>query len=169
VGYSGPRARDLDNLRELYRSIWTATYLPTLGPAVVATLIAGVEASDLKHLLPDSNRYSAISTLDEQPVGTVCISVTDKTAMLSAMYIHQRYQRRGIGTALLRYLVEKLRDSGRLEALVLESTAAALRFYDRMGFCEIDRRSADAVRGQSARLVMLSIPLADLRARFSAT
>jgi ribosomal protein S18 acetylase RimI-like enzyme len=158
-------AQDLDDLREFYRSVWTATYLPTLGPAVVAALIGGIETSDLRHLLPVPNRHFAIATVEEQPVGTACVNVTGDVAALSAMYIAQRCQRRGVGTELLRYLVEKLSDNNRLEALVVESSASALAFYDRIGFCEIGRRSDEAARGHSARFVIMSISVSDLRAR----
>jgi ribosomal protein S18 acetylase RimI-like enzyme len=91
--------------------------------------------------------------------------VTGDVAALSAMYIAQRCQRRGVGTELLRYLVEKLSDNNRLEALVVESSASALAFYDRIGFCEIGRRSDEAARGHSARFVIMSISVSDLRAR----
>jgi ribosomal protein S18 acetylase RimI-like enzyme len=57
--------------------------------------------------------------------------------------------------------------NNRLEALVLESSAAALAFYDGMGFREIGRRSNEATPGHSARFVILSIPVPDLRARIA--
>jgi ribosomal protein S18 acetylase RimI-like enzyme len=158
-------ALDLDDLREFYRSVWAATYLPTLGPAVVATLIEGIETSDLRHLLPSPPRHSAIATDEKRPIGTACINVTAETAALSAMYVDQRYQRRGVGTELLRYLVEKVSDNRRLEALVLESSAPAFAFYDRMGFREVGRRSDEAARGHSARFVIMSVPISHLRAR----
>jgi GNAT superfamily N-acetyltransferase len=157
--------RDLDDLREFYRVVWAATYIPTLGSAVVAALIEGVEASDLGHLLPGPNRHFAIATMAEQPIGTACINLTSEAAVLSAMYIDQRYQRRGLGTELLRYLVEKVSDNCRLEALVLESSAAALAFYNRIGLREIGRRSTEAAPGYLARFVIMSVPIPDLRAQ----
>jgi hypothetical protein len=46
------RESDLASLRDLYRTVWRATYERTLGPAAVNILINGLEKSDLKHLLP---------------------------------------------------------------------------------------------------------------------
>jgi hypothetical protein len=79
--------RDLDGLREFYRVVWTATYVPTLGPTVVAGLIEGIEASDLRHLLPSPNRHSAIAIMEGQPIGTACINLTSEAAVLSAILI----------------------------------------------------------------------------------
>jgi ribosomal protein S18 acetylase RimI-like enzyme len=156
-------APDLDDLRGLYRAAWTSTYLPTLGPAALTVLITGMEASDLTHLLPGPKRYAAVATVGQKPVGTACINVSGEGGRLSAMYIDPRYQRRGVGTALLRYLAGKISGDGCLEAMVLESSTTALSFYSKLGFREIGQRSEEAVKGHLARFRIISISMVDLR------
>jgi GNAT superfamily N-acetyltransferase len=96
--------------------------------------------------LPGPNRHSAIATIGKAAVGTACINIAGETAELSVMYVAPRYQHRGIGRNLRRYLVKQVSDSNCVEAFVLESSVAALAFYDKLGFCEIGRRSNDGTR-----------------------
>jgi GNAT superfamily N-acetyltransferase len=54
---------------------------------------------------------------------------------LEDLFVLPAYRRRGIGTAMLRYLMKlaKERDAGRLEWSVLDWNAPAIAFYEKMG------------------------------------
>lgn len=86
---------------------------------------------------PDAE-YSVI-LYKEQPAGRLWIGRTDEQIRLLDIAILPEFQNRGIGTTLLRKLLaESEQKNLPLRHMVFKPNTAALRFYQRFGFQQID-------------------------------
>lgn len=80
---------------------------------------------------------SYVAALDgAELVGFAGLGLAGPEASVHTIEVHPEHQRRGIGTMLLRSLLQKAEDSGVATILLEVSTdnAAALRLYERHGF-----------------------------------
>jgi len=57
-----------------------------------------------------------------------------RTGRISRDIFHPQYQGLGLGTALTRFRVEKLRAFPRVQCIVVRSSRLAYRFYEKQGF-----------------------------------
>ncbi|HEV2802038.1 MAG TPA: GNAT family N-acetyltransferase [Pyrinomonadaceae bacterium] len=86
---------------------------------------------------PDAE-YSVI-LYREQPAGRLWIGRTDEQIRLLDIAILPEFQNRGIGATLLRKLLAESERTGLpLRHMVFKPNTAALRFYQRFGFKQID-------------------------------
>jgi ribosomal protein S18 acetylase RimI-like enzyme len=82
---------------------------------------------------PDAE-YDVIS-LDGRTVGRLWIGRSDVEIRLLDIAIVPEAQKQGLGTALLKHLIEESRQTGkRLRHMVFILNTDALRFYERLGF-----------------------------------
>lgn len=87
-----------------------------------------------------------IIVLDGQEIGWVEFRQTEDEVFLKQFYISPEHQRRGIGSQVLRLLLEERRGVAKSMALFVLKNNPALRFYRRHGF--------DVVRETPTRFVM---------------
>jgi ribosomal protein S18 acetylase RimI-like enzyme len=92
---------------------------------------------------PDDTK---IITFNGQDVGWVEFRQAGDEVFLKQLYISPAYQRRGIGSQVMRLLLEERRGKAKSMALFLLKNNPALRFYRRHGF--------DIVREMPTRIVM---------------
>jgi len=86
--------------------------------------------------------YSVI-LLDESPAGRIWIERDDKVIHLLDIAILPQFQNRGIGTLLLRQLIdESARTEKSLRHTVFVLNTDAHRFYERLGFVDIEESGA---------------------------
>jgi GNAT superfamily N-acetyltransferase len=86
---------------------------------------------------PDAE-YDLIE-IDGQPVGRIWIGRTDQEIRLLDIALLPQFQNRGAGTALINWLIEEAKASGkRLRHMVFVLNNNAHRFYERLGFVEIE-------------------------------
>jgi ribosomal protein S18 acetylase RimI-like enzyme len=75
-----------------------------------------------------------IIALDGQDIGWVEFRQTGDEVFLKQLYISPRHQRRGIGSQVMRLLLEEQRGAAKSMALFVLKNNPALRFYRRHGF-----------------------------------
>lgn len=86
---------------------------------------------------PDAE-YDVI-LIDGEPAGRIWIGRTDEEIRLLDIAILTAFQNRGAGTILLRKLIDEAKATGkRLRHMVFVLNNNAHRFYERLGFVEID-------------------------------
>ncbi|HEY6961731.1 MAG TPA: GNAT family N-acetyltransferase [Gaiellaceae bacterium] len=115
----------------------------------IATRVATLEQKppswrewDASHL-PD---HRWVAEADGRVVGWAALAYPHRTippgVAESSVYVHPRSQRRGIGTVLLRHLVERSEAAGlwTLEARIVEGNVASLRLHVRCGFRVVGTR-----------------------------
>jgi len=75
---------------------------------------------------------------DGRAVGTVCTMDHSGVIGLYGVATHPDSQRRGVGEKMVRYALESATQSARqTKPIVLESSLAAVRLYERMGFAQV--------------------------------
>jgi ribosomal protein S18 acetylase RimI-like enzyme len=87
-----------------------------------------------------------IIVLDGQEIGWVEVRQTGDEVFLKQLYISPDHQRQGIGSQVMRRLLEEQREAAKSMALFVLKNNSALRFYRRHGF--------DVVRETPTRFVM---------------
>lgn len=160
-------AREVDQsgLRSFYGTAFAATYGPTLGQPVVAAMLADLDVSGLRSMLPGKDERAAVATLAGQIAGSAVAAERGLVAYLWGMYVHPAHQRTGVGTALLRHVAGWLSPSVMVEARVLASSPWAVAFYGRHGFREVGREPFEAAPGCTLQALVMAVPCAVLLER----
>ncbi len=156
---------DRGGLRGLYGAAFAATYGPTLGQHVVAAMLADLDASGLRSMLPGKDERAAVVTLAGQVAGSAVAAERGRIAYLWGMYVHPAHQRVGVGTALLRHVAGWLSSSVTVEARVLASSPWAVAFYGRHGFREVGHEPFEAAPGCAAQAMVMAVSYAVLLER----
>lgn len=85
------------------------------------------------------NADYALILIDDEPAGRIWIARTDEEIRLLDIAILTAFQNRGAGTILLQKLIDEAKATGkRLRHMVFVLNDNAHRFYERLGFVEID-------------------------------
>lgn len=88
-----------------------------------------------------------MAEIDGVTVGWLRVTDAGDHVMIEQIYIEPVHQGRGIGSALLRRLVEEWRGSGKALRLAVLKTNPARRLYDRFGFhVEAEKETAWVMR-----------------------
>jgi ribosomal protein S18 acetylase RimI-like enzyme len=87
-----------------------------------------------------------IIVLDGQEIGWVEFRTTEDEIFLKQLYISPSHQRRGIGSQVMRLLLEEQRGTAKSMALFVLRNNPAFRFYKRHGF--------DVMRATPTRFIM---------------
>ncbi|SNZ06667.1 Acetyltransferase (GNAT) family protein [Natronoarchaeum philippinense] len=153
-----PREGDRAALAEMYDDFdpsQRAQGVPPIGDDRIASWLDG--------LLDDGCNFVARS--GEQVVGHAVYVATDDPEPELAVFVHQDYQNRGLGTELCRHLIATAAAADR-RALVLEvepTNQNAIAVYEKLGFERVQQRTADDPLRRS-RSFEMRLPLTDDRA-----
>jgi ribosomal protein S18 acetylase RimI-like enzyme len=100
---------------------------------------------DLEQLADEGSRFF-LATVDEHPAGTVRARVRpDSIVEVGRLGVDDAYERRGLGSALMRYLEDSYPDADRFELFTGADAAAPLALYARLGYSEFSRQDLGAV------------------------
>lgn len=95
------------------------------------------QEEEYKQRYPDA-RYDVI-VVDGVPAGRIWVGVDDKQIRLLDIAIIPQYQNRGVGTQLLRRLMDEATQANKvLRHMVFVLNDNAHRFYERLGFVTIE-------------------------------
>lgn len=81
--------------------------------------------------------------LDDQPIGRLYIGWWESDVRLIDIALFPEYRNRGIGTKLIREVMDAARDRGKPVRLHVEKFNPALRLYERLGFRVIEDRGVN--------------------------
>jgi ribosomal protein S18 acetylase RimI-like enzyme len=127
----GLRAATLEDFRFVY-DVTEATmrdYVEqTFGPWV---------AEEQKEIIGKSFRANThqVVLVDGEPAGILAVEIHDRHLQLEKIYLSPAFQRQGVGTQLVKQLIEFVRMSKKpIRLRVLAANSAARRLYERLGF-----------------------------------
>jgi ribosomal protein S18 acetylase RimI-like enzyme len=111
---------------------------PVIGP--ITTTLRRVAFKRLRALLTErSGRTRAfVARLKDEPVGAIEVFRGSETAGVHGLSVLDRYQGRGIGSALIEQGCRDAAENGATE-IVLSATTEGQRPYERRGFTEVRR------------------------------
>lgn len=132
----------------LWQETWTQTYGPSLGTAVLETMLQALDKGT-SSMLPGSGERAYCCVLDARIVGSAIVVERGTTAYLWGMYVLPDYQRSGVGSHLIKSLVRDLQSAERLEVRALDSSPEAQAFYGALGFERIRAEMTAVTTGLS--------------------
>ena len=138
--------------QEAYRGIVPQAFLDGMSPQAEA------DRRRARGTRPDHTRQDWVAERDGRTVGWLSLGPyraddvpepASGSGEVYAIYVHPRQQGAGVGRALMRRALDELDRAGLAPVLlwVLESNAAAQRFYARMGFVADGARNGFEVAG----------------------
>lgn len=86
-----------------------------------------------------------IVVLAGQDIGVICVEEGESEVFLDKIYILPAYQRQGIGTHLIRDVLERAFQDGLPVRLRVLKVNPARKLYERLGFVEIDETESSYV------------------------
>ncbi len=88
----------------------------------------------------DTHRILA-ARLGDDVIGSVRGRLEDGTCAIGRLCVHPRFQRRGLGTRLMRAIEDRFPDAHRFELFTGHRSESNLRLYNRLGYAEFRRET----------------------------
>jgi ribosomal protein S18 acetylase RimI-like enzyme len=159
-------ADDLEAARRLWRATWTATYGPVVGPERAYLIEDALRDVKLRALMPpDGGRRGFCAELHGELLGTACFAERESVAYLWGMYVDPAHQRTGIGSALVRRVVDDIHKAEWIDLSVLTTSPGALAFYLRLGFARQGDREMEVFEGFRVPSIGMAAEVAALGGR----
>lgn len=123
TGLRSYRAEDFPVLIDLFRMNTPAYFSP-------------VEEKDLIHYLHHKKELYYVMELNGQVIGCGGINFKEdgKMAVLSWDFFHPQYRGKGLGTQLVKYRLDKIREYKNITSVTVRTSQYAFRFYEKQGF-----------------------------------
>jgi GNAT superfamily N-acetyltransferase len=101
----------------------------------------GLQRNEYEATYP--NQEHSVILVDDQPAGRIWVSRGDDQVRLLDIALLDEFQNRGVGTVLLRHLIDETSRANKpLRHMVFVLNADAKRFYERLGFEVIEEVGA---------------------------
>lgn len=147
-------ASDREGVRLILREAWAQCYA---GLGVLESMYLLLEDDALTFLLPRAGETALLACVGNEPAGVLVTRRVRGVDHVLALYIHPRFQRQGLGRALLFHVTREDPALTILEAQVLEASTGAIVFYSRLGFTEAGRRRMVLPRKGSAEVIVMRL------------
>jgi ribosomal protein S18 acetylase RimI-like enzyme len=137
-------ADDYDFLRRLYHSTRAAEmqHFPFTAEQKVAFLDQQFGAQHAHYEIHYPSCERNVIEKDGQPIGRLWIDEWTDQIRLVDIALMPEWRASGIGTALLREVLERGRAAGKPVTIHVENFNPALRLYERLGFDKVDTNGA---------------------------
>ncbi len=94
----------------------------------------------------EMDEYDDIAThilayIDDKPVGTARWRFTEKGAKMERFAVSKEYRGKGVGEALVKYTLDKLKDN---DLIYLNAQESVIKFYGKFGFVIVGDRFYEA-------------------------
>lgn len=102
----------------------------------IPTYFAPAEEADFIDYLENKKEEYFVMVIDNQIIGCGGINLLEdgKIGRISWDMLHPKYQKKGLGTVLLQYRIQKLLDKEGVEKIVVRTSQISYGFYQKNGF-----------------------------------
>jgi N-acetylglutamate synthase and related acetyltransferases len=138
---------DLANIEKLAREIWPGTYGQILSPDQIEYMLQLFysQTSLEKQMLQEHHQFLLVEW-EEQPVGFADYSLyAPGVYKLHKIYVHASMQGKGLGKALICYVINKVK--GHTLRLNVNRYNKARYFYEKLGFVITSQEDIDIGNG----------------------
>ncbi|MBL4891554.1 MAG: GNAT family N-acetyltransferase [Rhizobiaceae bacterium] len=136
---------------------WIETYTDELGANVAKTMADVLSSDDLAGLVPDRDEQAVIALHGLEICGSAVSASRHGITYLWGCYILQRYQRKGIGRALILKATSVHSVENTIQIFVLKSSNNAVQFYESLGFKTVSEDSLEVIEGHSVPSLVMTI------------
>jgi ribosomal protein S18 acetylase RimI-like enzyme len=143
-------------MRDLFYKTWPATYLDTLGVDATNAMLAELDESQLKSIMPQDDEVTLVAIQNEVVVGTLTYALRQRVTYVWGMYVLPNFQRHGVGSRLILQTKRNIKNSDSIEVRVLQSSKSAVSFYHKLGFNIIGDETTDLASGFSTPTLVMS-------------
>ena len=139
----GARTGDAGDIAAVHVGSWQAAYRGLVPDDLLEGLSVAEHEAKWRQLIAEGRVLVLVAEQGGRIAGFCSAVVPSRdrdagrgTAEVAALYVAPALWRRGVGTALVRAVLQKLRDGGCSEAMlwVFEANAAGRRFYSDLGW-----------------------------------
>lgn len=95
---------------------------------------AVAELVDFKEYLDKFREDYFVLCFENEVVACGGINYFEETARISWDIVHPSYQNKGIGSILLRYRLDKLKEQSSIKSIVVRTAQEVFQFYEKFGF-----------------------------------
>ncbi len=129
---------DIEGMSIVVDSAWRENYRDIFTAEIIDKFTGRHRRESFKGLL-ERGEDILVLTMDGEIAAVCAFQRTDALpdcAEIILMYVHPKHQRQGYGERLLSYVLDELRRSGYLRAVLdtAEKNEGARRFYEKFGF-----------------------------------
>jgi ribosomal protein S18 acetylase RimI-like enzyme len=153
---------DAEDIQRIARAAWSDTYADIILPQNRERLLATWYAPEaLRDSIRQANSWFFVALADGRPVGFAQLVIrTDGVAQLTRIYVLPAWQRRAVGTFLLRACLAQLAETGARNLIVEveKDNQVGKAFYAKSGFLFSRERTME-LPGQQLLLQELVLPL----------
>lgn len=138
---------DLPLIQQLAFTIWPIAYKNILSQQQLEYMLKKMHSIQSLSMLMDQKHEFIIPYEDSIPRGYACYAIHSEKARLEKLYVMPGEQKKGIGTLLLNYIIEKAKPAvGTLE-LNVNRENKSVDFYKSAGFVIVRAEDIDIGNG----------------------
>lgn len=133
---------DCRDLGRIHSESWKAAYKEIIPDSFLDMITAESREKRFADAMSRGNERNFVAIRENEVVGFICIGkcrdddLDDTFGEIWGIYLHPAYWRQGIGTSLMAFGLDCLKNEGfkRVSLWVLEKNENARRFYEKFGF-----------------------------------
>lgn|SRR5690625_3495073 len=155
----GMEERDIKDIQQVAKKSWYETYKRSIPLDIQEHFLnTAYQPATLKRRLQESRIF--VAKVEKHIVGFIHISNVKKDGRseLGALYLLPHYQRRGIGTALLDYSINRLKGLKEIYLHVEKNNKTALKFYEAKGFEKVSKLT-DYLFGHKVQTIQMCLKI----------
>lgn len=135
-------------IAKLAESIWRKHYIMIITMEQIEFMLQAMySAGKLTEQMDDGHQFTLVYQ-EEKPIGYISISTKDqKNYFLHKFYVETDIQGKGIGTTLLKHILDEIPDAESIELTVNRRNYKAINFYYKNGFIIKEVADFDIGRG----------------------
>lgn len=134
-----PEAKEVQIVSDIHRKSWHETYDGILPPEKIEEILVRSEPAQIEHFreVARGNRpdhFLLVARNEGEVVGFCDMKNDGSVADVKAIYILKQFQRRGIGTEMIKRFLEWAQVPKKMQTDVLLENRPAVRFFEKHGF-----------------------------------
>lgn len=127
------KADDWENAMELAFRTFLKYEAMEYGPVGIRNFAEFVTDQSLKKMFLQGNYLLFVAVKEEEIIGLISLRSGNH---ISLLFVDEMYHRRGVGTALMKYLRAYMLFHTKQKKLTVNAAPYAIPFYHKIGFCD---------------------------------
>ena len=149
---------EIDCLRSHLKIVWTATYGPSFGQAVLKSMLATLDDPELSSIMSEDCQV-IFAKWENQLVGSAIYAERWGIVYLWGMYVLPPFQNKEVGSTIIASLKNRLKNAKSIEIRVIPKSLSAVAFYKKLKFLETGNEAFEIVRGHEITVNVMELKI----------